>query len=53
MIGSTWAIPATLGLLTLASLVVALAGEGLPDMLAAVGLATPIAAIGWAFARRT
>lgn len=52
MIRSTWAMPALLGVLTLAGLVLALTGDGWRDVAACLGLAAPVLATGWAMRRR-
>ncbi len=48
MIRSTWAIPILLALATCFGLVSALAGDGLADWAAWVGLGLPVAATAWA-----
>jgi len=48
MIRSTFAIPAILAAASLFGLVAALNGDGMPDALAWITLATPLAAIAWA-----
>jgi hypothetical protein len=52
MIRRTWPVPLLLGAATLAALVVALAGDGWPDMASWAGLAAPAAAVAWAFTAR-
>lgn len=50
MIRSTWAIPLLLALATAIGLVTALAGDGMADWAAWIGLGLPVAATGWALA---
>lgn len=51
---SVFTAPFVIGVASLAGLIVALVGDGLMDVLSWIGLALPIAAIGWALAfRRT
>lgn len=45
-------VPTIIGIATTAALLVALLGDGWHDMLAWVGLALPMAAIGYGLARR-
>lgn len=52
MIRSTFFIPIILALITLAGLISALAGDGLPDVLSWIALVLPVVAVGWAFVRR-
>lgn len=52
MIRSTFAIPALIAATTLAGLVAALTGDGWRDALSWIGLAIPVATVGWAMARR-
>jgi hypothetical protein len=52
MIRSTFAIPTVIAALTVAGLVLALTGDGAPDILSWIALALPIAALGWAWGRR-
>jgi hypothetical protein len=51
MIRSTFAVPALLGLLSLAGLIVALTGDGWRDQVAWAALFVPLAAVIWAVAR--
>ena len=53
MTRSTFALPLVIALLCLAGLVVALAGDGWRDTLSWLALATPVAAVLWAAARRS
>jgi hypothetical protein len=53
MIRSTFAFPAIIAGLTLIGLIVALTGDGAPDVLSWFALALPIVALGWAYSRRT
>ena len=48
MTRSTFAIPALLALTTLAGLFAALTGDGWRDAAGWLGLALPVAAVGWA-----
>lgn len=48
MIRSTFAIPAILAVASLFGLVVALTGDGVPDVLACIALFLPVAAVAWA-----
>lgn len=48
MIRATWPIPLLLATATLVGLVSALAGDGLADVAAWVGLGLPVAATSWA-----
>jgi len=48
MIRSTFAIPLILAAASLFGLVVALTGDGVPDLLAWIALFLPIAAVAWA-----
>lgn len=51
-IRSTWALPILIGLLSVVGLVSALTGDGLPDIIAWITLAVPVAAVGWAMRMR-
>jgi cyanate permease len=53
MTRSTFAMPALLGAATVIGLVAALTGDGWRDALGWIGLAAPVAAIGWGWRRRT
>lgn len=48
-----WPMPLLLAGLTLFGLLLALTGDGWRDALAALCVAAPLAAIGWAVRRRT
>lgn len=48
MTRSTFAWPAIIALLSLAGLIGALTGDGLPDLLSALALAAPVVAVLWA-----
>lgn len=52
MIRSTFALPVSLAMLSLAGLVVALTGEGWRDLLSSAALSAPLLAVIWALARR-
>lgn len=50
--GATFAVPTVLALVSVVGLVVALTGDGLRDAVSWAALFIPVAAFGWAFARR-
>ena len=52
-LGHIFAIPLLLALATLAGLVIGLTGGGMRDLLAWLLLILPLAAIAWAWARRS
>ncbi|MDG5487203.1 hypothetical protein ACNI3Q_02515 [Sphingomonas sp. FW199] len=52
MIRSTFALPVLIGVLSLGGLVLALAGDGVSDLIAAAALATPVAAAAMAVRSR-
>lgn len=45
-------LPVVIGLASLAALIIALMGEGWHDMVSWVGLALPVAAVGYGILRR-
>lgn len=49
---STWAIPVTLAVASVAGLVGALTGDGVRDLLAWIALAIPVSATLWAYLAR-
>lgn len=53
MIRATWPVPVALATLTLFGLIAALTGDGWRDAASWIALAAPLAALGWAVARRT
>ena len=53
MIRATWPVPIAIALLTAIGLVAALTGDGWRDASSWIALAAPLAALGWAVARRT
>jgi len=52
MIGSTFALPILLALLSFFGIVLALTGEGWRDLLSWAALSAPLVAVAWAYARR-